>query len=57
MTPEEEMAVVREIIGWKWHDDDVKHYFIKSFLLHWTTADYIHEMTERDNRNTELRTA
>ena len=56
-TLETAKKVVREIIGWKWHDDDVKHYFIKSFLLHWTTAEYIHEMTERDIRNSELRTA
>lgn len=46
-----EMQIIREILGWKWHSDDVKHYFIKSFLLGWTSADYIHEMTSRDERH------
>lgn len=42
------LEVIREILSWKWHDDDVKQYFIKSFLLGWTDAEYIHGMTERD---------
>lgn len=51
MNETEQLSVISEILSWKWHDDDVKYYFIKQFLLGWTNADYIHRMTERDNRN------
>ena len=48
MNATEQLSVISEILSWKWHDDDVKHYFIKSFLLGWTDAEYIHGITERD---------
>lgn len=49
MSAREKMDVIREIVSWKHHDDDTKQYFIQSFLLGWTSAEYIHGMTERDN--------
>lgn len=41
------IEVIREILSWTRHDDDTKHYFIKSFLLGWTDEEYIHGMTAR----------
>lgn len=42
--------VIAEVLGWRTHDDDTKIYFIKSYLLGWTTEEQIHEVTERDRR-------
>jgi len=42
------LNVIREILSWVHHDDDVKHYFIQSFLIGWTNEEYIHGVTARD---------
>lgn len=51
MTDTEKLDVIREILDWKYHDDDVKFYFVKTFLLGWNDAEYIHTITERDKIN------
>ena len=45
--------VVAEILGWKSHDDDTKIYFIKSYLMGWTTEEQIHAVTMRDRKENE----
>ena len=42
--------VIAEVLSWRSHDDDTKIYFIKSYLMGWTTEEKIHEVTERDRR-------
>lgn len=39
-------ASIREILNWHTFSEEDKLYFIQSYLLGWTSEDYIHNITE-----------
>ena len=45
------VEIIREILSWEKFDDLDKVYFIQSFLLNWTDAERIHEITERSKND------
>ena len=51
MTSSQVIEIIREIIGWEEPLNDYnKHFTIKSFLLGWTSAEAVHQITESNKR-------
>ena len=51
MTSSQVVEIIREIIGWGEPLNDYnKHFAIKSFLLGWTSAETVHQITESNKR-------
>ena len=51
MNASEKMDIVREILAWgNTHGDSDKLYTIQSFLLGWTSAQAVHNITDSQRR-------
>ena len=51
------LEIIREITEWKTFEDTDKVYIIQSFLLGWTDAERVHELTETDKEREEYKTS
>lgn len=50
MESSEKLDIIREILGWGCADPVDQVYMIQSFLLNWTDAERIHELTDAFER-------
>lgn len=50
MSDTEKIKLIDDIMGWETFDDRDKVFYIKSFLLGWSSADDINKLTRADVR-------